>query len=522
MSQSEPELGTASAQSSGLNRNLVATAKDGGIVFVGKLFTYGSRFLIAFLLARLLGAEGYGSYNLALSAATIAAGMALIGLDAALLRYIALWRSRGDDAGVWGALQVGLTITTVLSVLIGTALYALSYWIAIQVFHDARLAPYLQVSAVIVPFLTLSDVLAGATRGFKNFHYMVLAQNFVQPLVRVILIVLLALIGLGIETAILIYGISDLCASLLLFYFLDKQFSLRRPLQTGRREVRAMLGFAVPFWASDSMLTFRTSIQTILLGSFDTVRAVGIFAVASQLNLVADLVQTSVTTAVKPIIVEVHDQGKRQELASLYQTVSKWMFAFNLPVFLIVVLFPTQILSLFGKSFTQGAEALTILAWASLVDAATGMCGAVLDYSGYPKVKLFNSFLRVALSISLNLWLIPIWGMVGAAVAVLVSELAVNVLRVGQVYFLLRILPYNLSSLSPVLAGIAALVVTLVIGLVLALDPLAEMVVQCLALLGVYAALMWKFGLAPQDQIVLSHMQRRARKRVRRFVPGLT
>jgi len=522
MSQPESRRAPAAVQSPGLDRNILAAAKGGGIVFVGKVFTYGSRFLIAFLLARLLGAEGYGSYNLALSAATIAGGLALVGLDAALLRYIALWRSRSDDAGVWGALQVGLVVTTVLSVLIGTALFALSYWIAATVFHDIRLAPYLQLSAVIVPLLTLSNILAGATRGFKNFHHFVIAQYFVQPLVRVILIVSFVLVGLGIEQAILIYGIADLSASLLLLYFLNKEFSLRRPLKSGRREVRALLSFSVPVWLSDSMLTFRNSIQIVLLGSLATVTTVGIFAVASQLNLVADLVQSSVTTAVKPIIVEVHDQGKRMDLASLYQTVSKWMFAFNLPIFLIVVLFPTQILSLFGKSFTLGAEALTILAWASLVDAATGMCGAVLDYSGYAKLKLFNSVLRLALSISLNLWLIPIWGMVGAAVAVLVSELVVNLLRVGQVYYLLRILPYNLSSLIPVLAGIVALVVTLIVGQVLALDSIVEMIVQCVALLVVYTALLWKFGLADQDQIILSHIGRRARKRVGRFVPGLT
>ena len=71
-----------------------------------------------------------------------------------------------------------------------------------------------------------------------------------------------------------------------------------------------------------------------------------------------------------------HAQGDRRQLERLYQTISKWIFAFNFPVFLIVVLFPTELLGLFGKTFTEGATALTILAWASLVDAATGMCGS--------------------------------------------------------------------------------------------------------------------------------------------------
>ena len=272
MDSTTPENESQSAPSSLFDRNIIATAKGGGIVFVGKVFTYGSRFIVAFLLARILGAEHYGAYNVALSAATIAGGMALIGLDAALVRHIALWHSRNDDAGVWGAIQIGLGVTALLSVLMGTALFASAYWIADEVFHDPELAPYLQVSAVIVPFLTLSDTLAGATRGFKNVHYMVLAQNFVQPTVRVILIIIFALTGLNIPKAILIYGIADLSASVLLLYFLNKQFSLRRPIASGRRELRAMFGFSVPIWLSESMLTFRSSIQSVLLGSLNSVR----------------------------------------------------------------------------------------------------------------------------------------------------------------------------------------------------------------------------------------------------------
>ncbi|HZQ05378.1 MAG TPA: flippase [Anaerolineae bacterium] len=502
--------------------NLLATARGGGIVFIGKLFTFLSRFVVAFLLARILGAAHYGVYNLALSAATIAGSVALIGLDAALVRYIALWHSRKDTAGVWGAIQVGLTITTVLSLLTGTAVFASAYWLADQVFHDSELAPFLQLSAVIVPFLTLSDMLAGATRGFKTMHYMVLAQNFVQPLVRVILIVIFAVIGLGVGQAILIYGIADLSASVLLIYFLNKEFPLRRSLSSGRWEPREILGFAIPLWLSDSMLTFRSSIQTVLLGSLNTVTTVGIFAVASQLNLVADLVQTSVTTAVKPIIVEVHDKREIRQLERLYQTISKWIFAFNLPVFLIVVMFPTQILAVFGKSFTQGAEALTILAWASLVDAATGMCGTVIDYTGFPRLKLVNSVSRLVISIGLNLWLIPTWGMVGAAVAALVGEIVLNAARVIEVYVLFRILPYNPSSLGPVAAGCVAVGVTFLANQVLPNGhPIVHVVLQASLLLTVYVALVARLGLAEEDHIVLSHVRRRATKRFGRFVPGL-
>ena len=53
-----------------VDRHMVLAAKGGGMVFAGRLFVWGSRFGMAVLLARLLGADQYGLYNITLPAAT--------------------------------------------------------------------------------------------------------------------------------------------------------------------------------------------------------------------------------------------------------------------------------------------------------------------------------------------------------------------------------------------------------------------------------------------------------------------
>lgn len=496
-------------------QNILLTAKGGSALFIGKLFTFGSRFVVTFLLTRLLGPEDYGLYNVALSAAALASGFALIGLDDALVRYIALYASRNDEERLWGSIQVGLGFWLVLSAIWSALLFGMAHWIAINVFHDAQLAPVLQLVSFIVPLLGLSDLLAGATRGFKHMEDMAIAQNFVQPLVRVILIVVLAIAGLNITEAIIIYGLADFTASIVLFYFLNKRFALRRSLSAARREPREILSYSIPMWMSDMITTFRTNIQTVLLGSLNTVFTVGIFSVASQLNLFADLVQSSVTTAVRPIIVEVHDKHNREQLGQLYQTVSKWLFAFNFPVFLITILFPSQILSIFGKSFTQGASALVLLSWASVVDAGTGMCGAILDMTGFTKLKLMNSVLRLATVLVLSVLLIPTRGMVGAAYAALFGEMVVNLMRLAEVYIIFKILPYSVSFLKPVLAGLIALGITVLISHGLNFEAKGIDVVLPIAFLPiVYISFVLILGLDETDRSVLNRIKRRA---VRKF-----
>ena len=105
------------AQYPTFDRNILTVAKGGGITFVGKLFLAGARFVTAVLLARLLGAEQYGLYNLALSTGTLASGLALLGLDDAVLRYVAISTGRQDDARSWGTLQVCIGIAMFASVL---------------------------------------------------------------------------------------------------------------------------------------------------------------------------------------------------------------------------------------------------------------------------------------------------------------------------------------------------------------------------------------------------------------------
>jgi O-antigen/teichoic acid export membrane protein len=232
--------------------DILHTAKGGSIVAIGRLFNYLSRFAITLVLARSLGAEQYGLYNLALSAATIAGVLAMFGLDQALTRYIAISRSRHDQSGLWGAIQVGVGASLLFSLITSAGLYALAYPLAEQVFHEPRLAPLLQLAAVIAPFLTLSNVLAGATRGFKNMRDTVLAENFLQPIVRFILIVVIAFIGLDVFKAVLIYGIADFSASILLVFLLNKHFSLRRPLGTTKQSALSIMGFSLPLWLSIS------------------------------------------------------------------------------------------------------------------------------------------------------------------------------------------------------------------------------------------------------------------------------
>lgn len=499
------------AKSPTFDQHVLTAAKGGGIITIGRLYAYANRFVITLLLARLLGAEQYGVYSLALSVAAITSTVSMLGLDDAVMRYVAIYSSRRDESGLWGALQVSLGTSLILGVMLGAALFLLAEIISVNLFHEPQLTPLIRLISIVIPFLTLSEMLMFATRGFKKMEYSVIAENFVQLTLRLVLIVVLGMIGLNPYLAVIVFGISDIAASIVLVFFLNKEFPLRRPLNTARRDTREIYNFALPFWVSDLINTFRGHFQTILLGSLTTVTSAGIFAVVNKVNLLGHMSYRSIQTSSQPIIAELQSNGEWEQVGRLYKTISRWALTLNIPLILIMMLFPKQLLGMFGSSFTEGSSALMILALAELAIVITGMSGPIIDMTGHNKLKMVNSVTQVIISLGMNILLIPRWGLLGAALAALISIAFINFLRMIEVYFLYRMLPYNLSLLKPLTAGLVTLVVTLVLTrwypdeagfLYLAMGVLLILVID--------VVMLQLLGFPPEERMVLGRARQRA------------
>lgn len=490
-------------------------AKGGGITFAGKMFMSASRLITAVLLARLLGAEQYGLYSLSLSAANIAVVIAVFGLDTALIRYIAIQRKRGDEPGIWGTLQIGIGTATFLSVCTGTLLYAFSFPIAEQLFKSPQLAPLLQIVSVIIPMLTLSEVLVGANRGFKRMDTPVIAQFVAQPIIRLVLILVLLLTDFNVAMAIITFGLADMAASFILLSYLNKEFRLKRPLRSARYEMRDIMGFSIPVWLSEMMFKFQGNIQTLLLGSLGTITGVGIFAIANQITRVTSEFSSSINVTAKPIMASLHEGGDLRQMEQIYQITNKWVIIVQLPAFFIMALYPTQLLAIFDQSFTSGAEALVIMAFASLLRVGTGMGGIIIDMTGHAKVKLLNSILRLGAYIGFNVLLIPRYGLIGAALSILLGEGFINLLRLIQVYFLFKLLPFNWSFIKPAAAGAVALASYYIAGIWL--PPQANWVnavATAVLMLTTYTVLLLLFGFTDREKEMIAQVQKRFRAKL--------
>jgi O-antigen/teichoic acid export membrane protein len=192
----------------------------------------------------------------------------------------------------------------------------------------------------------------------------------------------------------------------------------------------------------------------IIVGVFRPEAEVGFYSAAIALAGSADLLMTAVGSVVAPDFAKLHARGGTAELQRTVTKASRIMFAAALPFALFLIVFAKPILLLFGKSFSGGRNALSLLALTQVVRGFTGPVGLVLSQAGghsaFAKVVAASS----TVSVGIELLLIRRYGIVGAATATLLSMVirsgALSVVVLNKI----GVMPTALGSRAARLAGI--------------------------------------------------------------------
>jgi O-antigen/teichoic acid export membrane protein len=230
--------------------------------------------------------------------------------------------------------------------------------------------------------------------------------------------------------------------------------------------------------------------------------------VATRLVTVAVFVLAPLNAAFGPYLAHLYHQGRLDEVRRSYAAVTGWVVRLSLPAFAALLVFPDELLRLFGGAFAVGAAVTVILAIGQLVNAATGPCGTVLNMSGRVALNMWDNLAALVLNVLLNLWLIPAYGIVGAAVAWAVSLAVVNVARVLQVRSLIHALPVSRGMAYGLLAGAAALGTGFAVKALLPAG-FGALVAGLVAIVLVYAGVVLALGLSREDRMVLRALVRR-------------
>lgn len=480
-------------------------ARGGALNLIGTLVNQASSFLILLVMAWKLGSRAVGLYSQAFAFLALLELLSMSGFRSGLTRYVAVHRADGDEASLRGTMRLGLGLSAASSVVLGVALFIAAPWLARSAFDDAGLELLLRFVAVsLLPQVVMGAALS-ATQGFLTMRYYAGVGLLIVPGVRVLVTVALLARGSGVHAVMGVLLATNVLGAVLALAALRRLAgpSRARP----QYQLREIFSFSMVSWLASLASNGLLWADTIILGLYLSSAEVGRYQVASRLVLMATLAMTPINASFAPRIADLYRRGRTASLQRTYVVATSWILRISLPALVVVAVYYAQLTRLFGRGFGVSAWVVLALVVGKLTDAATGPCGLMLNQSGRVALNMVDNVGVLVLNVALNLLLIPHYGIVGSAMAWMVSLVAVNVARVWQVRATMGMLPFDSGSAKGLVAALASLVGALAVA-VTAPGRLA-LWVGAPVTLAVYVGMLVVLGLPPDDHILLQQMRGR-------------
>jgi O-antigen/teichoic acid export membrane protein len=212
---------------------------------------------------------------------------------------------------------------------------------------------------------------------------------------------------------------------------------------------RQWLAISLPMLMVGVSQELMNQIDIILLGLLADERQAALFAVSWRLASLVPFALVGLATMAGPLIASAHERGSNDELHRVSRLVTRIGFLFAIAAAAILLSAGEWLLGIFGPAFVAGYPVLAILVVGGLVNAFTGVVAYLMLLTGRERHALVVFACALVLSLGLNLFLIPRFGAIGAAVASSAATVAWNL---AMLVYVRRAIGIDASamSLSPI------------------------------------------------------------------------
>lgn len=202
------------------------------------------------------------------------------------------------------------------------------------------------------------------------------------------------------------------------------------------------------------------TIDKLMIGAMLALADAGIYTIVAQLTVFIRIIAYAFNRIAHPLVAEYWEKGEKEKIKELYKNNSAMQLLLGSFVFVIMVSFPSQILSVAGKEYSQWGLLMAFLAFGYLFDITTGgTSSAIISYSGYYHYDLVSRVFQIMITVALNLAFIPRWGLNGAAFASALSLVFYNLLKIAVIWKKSAMHPFGKNTVKIVL--LASLMVLL-------------------------------------------------------------
>jgi O-antigen/teichoic acid export membrane protein len=387
-------------------------------------------------IARILGSDLYGLYGIVLIIPSLIGVFRDWGITSAMVRCTAQFRSENRVSEIRSIIVSGIVFEIVLGMALSAISFALSGYLAVNVFHRPEITSLIQIASISILAGGLINAATAAFTGIEKMHlYSIML--ICQSTIKTIIIITLVVLGLGTSGAVIGYTVAMVIAGLIGVALVWAQYTNLPKLSNVTLEIKAyiklMLAYGVPLSLSAIISGFQSQYYAFLLPIFYVTNnaVIGNYGIAQTFVILISFFATPITTMLFPAFSKLNPQKDREILLNVFQSSIKYASLLVVPVAaLVMCLAEPAVSTLFGKTYSTAPLFLALLAINYMLYTPFGSLSLsnFISSQGKTTFILYLTLIGAAIGFPMGYILILHFGVLGLIVTSLVSGIPTTII----------------------------------------------------------------------------------------------
>lgn len=477
-------------------KNTVITYFGFGIGAINALFLY----------TNFLGKSHYGMVAFLLSASNIMMPLMAFGVHNTLIRFYSKCETETER-------QQFLSFMLWKPLLLIVPVTLITYF-----FYDEIAFYILKENPTVEPFLWLIPII-GIFMGYFEVYYawvkvhmQSVFGNFIsEVLVRIIVMVMLFGVHWNWLTKdAFIYG---LVVAYFLQFLVMKAYAMSVKMPTLSFKLphnsKEIFGYSFFIILSGSVAVLLMDFDKVMIPAYENIGSNALYSVAIFIATVIAVPSRAMLQIIYPITAKLMSENKHDELQDLYQKSAINLQVFGGLIMLGIFLNIKQIYHLIPEEYSGGIAVVFLIGLSKFYDVIQGNNNAIILNTKYYRWVLVFGLLLVVMMIGLNMIFIPMYGIVGAALATLISVIVYNTIKLWFVVKKMNLFPFTKSTLLSF--GIIIVVFLLFYFWDFSFHPIVNIVLKSILISIVYVYCNYRLAISAEINQVINNFLVRLR-----------
>lgn len=469
------------------------SARGSFFLVFGSAFSTIILAITSIIVARILGAELYGQYALALVIPQILFLLTDLGISQGITKFVSVLKTKNEFNRLNSIVKHGLLVRICMGLAIFGITFFFADFMALFLLQRLELAFYIRIASLSIIFQVIFTTATSVFVGFDKTEYQAISIN-IQAIFKAIISIVLVLSGFNILGALIGHTVSYIVTAIigipLIWILLKKKGKISNETNI-RRNLHMLFQYGAPLYISGLIAGFLPLFKNMILAFFVTDSDIGNYKAALNFIAVLIILAGPINVMLLPAFSKLN-QNAKQKVAEFFQIAVKYTSMIMLPVAFLIILFSTEIVwVIYGEAF---ASAPLFLSTYSLVYLLVGAgyltLPGLFNGLGETRITLKMWMIRSIILILLVVPLTQTYGVLGLIVSFLLSMASGSFYGAREARNKLQI-EFDIRNTSKIyFVAIFSGIIPLILSNLLEMSFIINLLIGSILYLGIYITLL--------------------------------